>query len=275
MSTFSTKDHCWDFGGQEIYHHTHQFFLTRRSLYLLVTESRKEDKHDDFYYWLNIIRLLGGASPVIMVLNKIDQPTKELPIKEYQEQFENIVDYQRVSCAPGFGDSILALKGAIRRWLLDPRRMGHVGAPLPAAWVTIREALEGIRRAGHDYISRQEFLTLCQQHDLDEEIAVVLSHYFHDIGVFLHFDDDVALSETIFLNHEYVTDAVYKVLDNAQVKTQQGRFNDQDLLAIWREARYRSKRAELLALMMNDKFDLCYKLPSGGGGCCLVSGDMF
>ena len=48
----------WDFGGQEIYHSTHQFFLTKRSIYLLVTESRKEDSHDDFYYWLNIIKLL-------------------------------------------------------------------------------------------------------------------------------------------------------------------------------------------------------------------------
>ena len=26
----------WDFGGQEIYHATHQFFLTKRSLYALV-----------------------------------------------------------------------------------------------------------------------------------------------------------------------------------------------------------------------------------------------
>jgi internalin A len=39
----------WDFGGQEIYHSTHQFFLTKRSIYLLVTEPRKEDRHDDFY----------------------------------------------------------------------------------------------------------------------------------------------------------------------------------------------------------------------------------
>src|ERR1700691_4008342 len=31
----------WDFGGQEIYHATHQFFLTRRSLYLLVDDTRK------------------------------------------------------------------------------------------------------------------------------------------------------------------------------------------------------------------------------------------
>ncbi len=28
--------HVWDFGGQEIMHATHQFFLTQRSLYLLV-----------------------------------------------------------------------------------------------------------------------------------------------------------------------------------------------------------------------------------------------
>src|SRR5262249_2008984 len=27
--------HAWDFGGQHIYYATHQFFLTRRSLYLL------------------------------------------------------------------------------------------------------------------------------------------------------------------------------------------------------------------------------------------------
>jgi internalin A len=30
----------WDFGGQEIMHATHQFFLTRRSLYLLVLSGR-------------------------------------------------------------------------------------------------------------------------------------------------------------------------------------------------------------------------------------------
>ena len=28
----------WDFGGQEIYHATHQFFLTKRSLYALVAD---------------------------------------------------------------------------------------------------------------------------------------------------------------------------------------------------------------------------------------------
>jgi GTPase SAR1 family protein len=33
----------WDFGGQEIYHQTHQFFLTERSLYALVADTRTEN----------------------------------------------------------------------------------------------------------------------------------------------------------------------------------------------------------------------------------------
>jgi small GTP-binding protein len=31
----------WDFGGQEIYHATHQFFLTERSLYTLLIDNRR------------------------------------------------------------------------------------------------------------------------------------------------------------------------------------------------------------------------------------------
>ena len=46
----------WDFGGQEIYHATHQFFLTRRSVYILVCDDRKEDT--DFFYWLQVVELL-------------------------------------------------------------------------------------------------------------------------------------------------------------------------------------------------------------------------
>src|SRR4029079_122628 len=58
----------WDFGGQEIYHATHQFFLTRRSLYVLVADERKEDT--DFNYWLTAVELLSDGSPVLIVQNE-------------------------------------------------------------------------------------------------------------------------------------------------------------------------------------------------------------
>jgi hypothetical protein len=44
------RANVWDFGGQEIYHQTHQFFLTEHSLYLLLADTRKENT--DFYYWI-------------------------------------------------------------------------------------------------------------------------------------------------------------------------------------------------------------------------------
>ena len=50
----------WDFGGQAIYHAAHQFFLTKRSLYALVADTRKEDT--DFYYWLNAVELLSDKA---------------------------------------------------------------------------------------------------------------------------------------------------------------------------------------------------------------------
>jgi len=56
------KLNLWDFGGQEIYHSTHQFFLTKRSLYVLVDSSRTNDTglstgiHDERYrYWLDVV----------------------------------------------------------------------------------------------------------------------------------------------------------------------------------------------------------------------------
>ena len=58
----------WDFGGQEIYKETHQFFLTRRSCYVLVADNRKED--DNLYYWLNIIETLADGSPILIVKNE-------------------------------------------------------------------------------------------------------------------------------------------------------------------------------------------------------------
>jgi Leucine-rich repeat (LRR) protein len=49
------KAHIWDFGGQELYHTTHQLFLTPDTLYVLLNDNRKNDT--DFYYWLNIVTL--------------------------------------------------------------------------------------------------------------------------------------------------------------------------------------------------------------------------
>lgn len=250
----------WDFGGQEIYHSTHQFFLTKRSVYLLVTESRKEDRHDDFYYWLNIIRLLGDNSPVFVVLNKCDQPTKELPIKEYKETFPNIIEFDKVSLKEDFRESFTIFKKNLAKIAAN---LPHIGNPLPKTWVDIRIQLEDLKNEGKNFISESEYLDICKRNYRNTESGLFLSDYFHDLGVMLHFKDDFELKDTIFLNHEWITKGVYKVLDDKIVIAQKGRFTTRDIERIWNDEEYSSKRRELLSLMKNRKFDLCFELPNG------------
>lgn len=51
---------------------THRFFLTARSLYLLVLEDRREDDHS-VRDWLKTIRNRGADSPILVVINKSDE----------------------------------------------------------------------------------------------------------------------------------------------------------------------------------------------------------
>jgi internalin A len=250
----------WDFGGQEIYHSTHQFFLTKRSIYLLVTESRKEDSHDDFFYWLNIIKLLGDKSPVMMVLNKCDQPTKELPVKEYQSAFNNIIGFDKISLKEEFRESFNEFKMALKKIASE---LPHIGAPLPKVWVDIRKELEELKVKGKDYISRTEYLDICRKYYRKEESALSLSEYFHDLGVIIHFEDDVDLRDIVVLNHEWITKGVYKILDDQEVIKKKGRFNNADILRIWSNEEHKEKIRELLSLMKNNKFDLCFELDNG------------
>jgi GTPase SAR1 family protein len=250
----------WDFGGQEIYHSTHQFFLTKRSIYLLVTESRKEDSYDDFYYWLNVIKLLGDKSPVIMLLNKCDQPTKELPIKEFKDIFSNIVDFYKISLTNEYRDSFNSFKSVL---IERASKLPHIGTPLPKVWVDIRKEIENLKLEGKNYISEREYLDICKKHYRSEESALFLSEYFHDLGVLLHFKEDIDLKDIVFLNHEWITRGVYRILDDKKIINQKGRFTNDDLTRIWNLGDYKYKKRELISLMKNRKFDLCFELENG------------
>ncbi len=186
----------WDFGGQEIYHSTHQFFLTKRSLYLLVTESRKEDSHDDFFYWLNIIKLLGDKSPVMMILNKCDQPTKELPIKEYRTAFNNILSFDKISLTKEFQPNFHNFKDLL---LKTASELPHIGNPLPKVWVDIRRDIENLKMSGRDFISQDEYFCICKKYYRKIDSALYLSEYFHDLGVIIHFQQDVDTSVALLI----------------------------------------------------------------------------
>ncbi|GAB3508634.1 hypothetical protein GCM10027341_44680 [Spirosoma knui] len=87
--------------------------------------------------------------------------------------------------------------------------------------------------------------------------ALFLSQYFHDLGVFLHFQDDSLLRNLVFLKPEWATNAVYKILDSKDVITREGEFDSNMLDDILIEFE-RDKRPYIVNLMK--KFELCFEV---------------
>lgn len=252
LSEHQFRANIWDFGGQEIYHATHQFFLTRRSVYVLVCDDRKEDT--DFSYWLHVVEMLSDASPLLIVQNEKQDRKRDINLGGLRARFSNLKQALATNLETNRGlDQVIQ---AIRNEL---ESLEHVGVGLPATWKRVREALE---KEEHDFISLQDYLEICQQYGFTRhEDKLQLSGYLHDLGICLHFQNDSLLKNTVVLNPAWGTDAVYRVLDDAEVIAAHGYFTRTQLSRIWSEAKYTGMQDELLRLMM--KFQLCYALESG------------
>jgi GTPase SAR1 family protein len=240
----------WDFGGQEIYHATHQFFLTKRSLYALVADARKEDT--DFYYWLSVVDLLSDHSPVLIINNEKQDRRREIDGGQLRGQFANLKETLPANLATNRG--LPEVLGTIKHYI---SHLPHIGTRLPKTWVAVREELESDPR---NHITLSEYFDICQRSGFTEmSDKLQLSSYLHDLGVVLHFQDDALLRKTIILKPRWGTHAVYKVLDSPIARSQYGKFNRADLSSIWAEPEYADMRDELLQLMVN--FKLAYRIP--------------
>ncbi len=247
----------WDFGGQEIYHATHQFFLTKRSLYLLLADSRKEQPHLD--YWLNVVELLSDNSPLLIIKNEVSDRPVQINESQLRGRFNNLKDTFATNLAKYRGGE--GLENIIESIKYQISELPHIGTQFPKTWIKIRTILEQDNR---NYISLDEYFNICDQNGVTQgqsgDGRLTLSQFLHDLGVILHFQDEKTslLYKTIILNPKWGTDAVYKVLDNNRVKTNLGKFNESDVSEIWQDSQYNNMQGELLELML--KFKLCYRI---------------
>jgi internalin A len=244
----------WDFGGQEIMHATHQFFLTKRSLYLLVLDSRLTQEENRTEYWLKIIQSFGGDSPVLIVGNKTDQHPLDIDKTGLLKKYSNLVEIIEVSAATGAGFE--QLEKVIKKQV---NNLPHVHDLLPQKWFRIKTRLEELRLK-YNFITQDDYSELCVDNEVPDDISQrTLIGFLHDLGVILHFQDDPRLESLGILNPQWVTNGVYKILNSHELFQSRGILTIPLLNKILNLPEYPSDKRLFIVDMMK-KFELCYDI---------------
>ncbi len=252
----SMRVNIWDFGGQEIYHATHQFFLTKRSLYLLVADERKGDT--DFYYWLNVAETFGDNSPLLIIKNEKQDRQCKLDERTLRGEFSNLKESLSTNLETNRG--LDTIRAKIQQYLSS---LDHVQQIIPAHWANIRAVLENYSQS-RNVLELRDYFDLCRRNGFSTEADMLAaSQFLHDLGICLHFQDVRFLKKILILKPEWATGTLYKILDNPEVRADFGRFNDDTLEQLWDEGDESQMRDELLQLMK--EFALCYEIPGCKG----------
>lgn len=126
--------YIWDFGGQQIVHHFHRFFMNREALYLLITETSRND--DQIDYWLQTIKLYGKKSPILFVQNQMNGIPKRFDINPYKEDFNLQEDVFKVNLLTSEG--LTELEESIKYHM---QKLPFIKRAVPKSWFEINEAL--------------------------------------------------------------------------------------------------------------------------------------
>ena len=245
--------HIWDFGGQVIMHSTHQFFLSRRSLYVLVLDGRKEE---DAEYWLKHIESFGGDSPILVVLNKMDEnPGFDVNRRFLQSKYKGIQDFFRVSCKTSKG--IAGLRKAIIESLPE---VGITSTTWPEKWVQVKRRLEKMERS---FISYDKYVAMCEEERIpDEADQDTLVKFLHDLGVVVHFPD-FRLRHMHVLDPRWLTTAVYRIINSEALAEDKGLLKLSSLIDILSSNddgfSYPAEQHRYIVDIM-EKFELCLRI---------------
>ena len=260
----------WDFGGQQIYHATHQFFLTDKSLFVLVWNGRLGYHQCKLEYWLDMVKSRAPESPILIIATHLDERSPEsLPLEQWKKQY-NIVGSLAVSNSEGTG--IPEAKQTIANVASELPLMGQEH-PIP--WV---QAISSIKKRFQQYDSDSAmarnyfqiesiFDVLQSECRLSRDEARMVVQWYHDLGGLLHYPEDGELRDLVILNPWWASRIINRVFDEDDPDLNQGVLTPKLQDEIWSDVA-EWLRPRFVSLM--EKFDLAYRIPDGDGTCIVV-----
>jgi internalin A len=252
----------WDFGGQEVYRVTHQFFFSRRALYVMVWNAREGQEQNEVEGWLRRIRLrVGSECRAIVVATHSDARQPELDFPQLQRILPGMLAGQ-CSIDNLSGNGVAELREMIAVEVADLPQMGQL---LSRRWIMAREEVAALSEC-EPQIPYERFVAVCERHGVTGDAVATLVNLLHDLGQVIYYGDDEGLRDLVVLNPEWLTKAIGRVLEDLPARQAQGVLDHARLKGIWQERPDGSGypiRYHRYFLRLMEKFDVSYRLDNG------------
>ncbi len=250
---------AWDFGGQEVYRITHQFFFTQRALYLVVWNAREGQELDEVEGWLRRIHLrVSQEARALIIATHCDERRPELDYPHLEHTFPSLVA-GRYEVDNSTGKGISELRRGIAA---EAARLPQMGQLISTRWSAARNAILTLAKT-EPQLPYEQFAKVCTRNNVDGDEVITLAELMHDLGQIVYYGDDEGLRDFVVLNPEWLTKAISYVLEDAPTRAADGVLDHARLREVWRghhggptyPARY---HPYFLRLM--EKFDVSYRL---------------
>lgn len=265
---YSVDASIWDFGGQQIMHATHQLFLSRRCVYVLVINDRKEDLHQEqkIDYWLQQVQTFGGSSKVIIIRNKADMFTfNNIPEGKLKEKYPNLVAIESFSCKTK--ENIKRVRDLINQQV---RQLPMRKVMLAQNWIQVKDKIKALSHE-KDHLPLSQFSDICNEHGVtDYEAQMTLRNLLHDLSVVIAFEELDGFDMGILSPH-WITDGIYTLINSKLLEKTKGYIK---LPTVQREldkeypGKYTNKARFIVESMI--QFELCHPVGSSNSGTYLV-----
>jgi hypothetical protein len=256
----------WDFGGQRIYRPTHQLFFSSPAVYLVVWKPREGPQQGFVKDWIKLVKHREPTAKILVVATH-GGPQQRQPDIDRQELWDlfgkdTVIDFFHIESKPdenGARRGIDELKQAIARIAVT---LPEVGRSVPKRWQEVREKLE---HNGAAYLSFDQVLALCREHQLDDEQARLFITIEHRLGHLIHYEHDPALRDIVVLKPDWLATAISFVLDDPDTRTAHGLVRFSRLALLWDDPmrvatdRYPAILHQIFLRLM-ERFDLSYRV---------------
>jgi len=238
----SYKARVWDFGGQDIMHEMHRCFLTDRTCYVVMVDTRRDKQTGRARYWLRTVQSIAPKAPVLLLVNEIGGgKTNDLDGNSLKRDFANLVDIKFCSSMNASDDEFRQkVEDAIFKQALD---LDSCKMELPESWEKVRQNLlslqnrTDLKQPHAYYIDRQAFHGLCDKYGVpqDNGLRAWLLTWFNDLGVCFsyHLNENGQEQSTDYkiLDPMWLTSAVYKIIWEKE-QTEDGLISQSEIYRI-------------------------------------------